>query len=111
MLERSSERQLDEVFHALAHPVRREILRRVSSRERNITDLAEPFDMSLEAVSQHIRVLERAQLIRRVRSGRMHHCRLDPKPLRRARDVIARLTQHWNERLDALEAWLKEEEP
>ena len=46
--------------------------------------------------------------IRRVRTGRMHHCRLDPKRLRRARDVIARLTDHWNERLDALEKWLEE---
>lgn len=109
MLDRSGA-QLDRVFHALAHPVRREILRCVARNERTITQLAEPFDMSLEAVSQHIRVLERARLIRRVRTGRVHRCRMDPTPLREAGDVIARLTRHWNQQLDALEQWLRDTE-
>lgn len=99
---------LDRVFKALAHPVRREILSRAAEREPTISELAAPFDMTLEAVSQHVRVLERAKLLRRVRTGREHRCRLDPKPLRDASQVIARLTRHWNRQLDELERWLRE---
>jgi DNA-binding transcriptional ArsR family regulator len=99
---------LDQVFRALAHPVRREILSRASGSERTISELAAPFDMTLEAVSQHVRVLERARLLRRVRTGREHWCRVDPKPLREAGEVIAKLTRHWNRQLDELERWLRE---
>jgi DNA-binding transcriptional ArsR family regulator len=100
--------ELDQVFKALAHPVRRAILSSASGSERTISELAEPFDMTLEAVSQHVRVLERARLLRRVRTGREHRCRVDPKPLRDAGEVIAKLTRHWNRQLDELERWLKE---
>src|SRR5918911_1826994 len=93
-------RRLDGVFRALAHPVRRAILSRIGSSERTISELAEPFDMTLEAVSQHVRVLERARLLRRKRRGREHRCRLDPKPLRDAGEIIAKLTRHWNRQLD-----------
>jgi DNA-binding transcriptional ArsR family regulator len=99
---------LNQVFKALAHPVRREILARASRRERTISELAAPFGMTLEAVSQHVRVLERARLLRRVRAGREHRCRVDPKPLRDASEVIARLTRHWDRQLDELERWLRE---
>src|SRR5919197_4733222 len=102
------QRALDQVFKALAHPARREILRRASGAERTISELAEPFDMTLEAVSQHVRVLERARLLRRVRTGREYHCRVDPKPLREAGELIARLTRQWNRQLDELERWLRE---
>jgi DNA-binding transcriptional ArsR family regulator len=105
MLDQSA---LDQVFKALAHPVRREILSRASGNERTISELAAPFDMTLEAVSQHVRVLERARLLRRVRTGREHWCRVDPKPLREAGEVIAKLTRHWNRQLDELERWLRE---
>jgi DNA-binding transcriptional ArsR family regulator len=105
MLDQSA---LDDVFKALAHPVRREILRRTSGRERTISELAAPFDMTLEAVSQHVRVLERARLLRRVRTGREYRCRVDPKPLREAGELIARLTRQWNRQLDELERWLRE---
>src|SRR4051812_6635951 len=93
---------LDYVFQALAHPARRQILRRIAREKRSVTELAAPFDMSLEAVSKHIQVLERARLVHRTRSGRVHHCRLSPGPLRDAAKVLARLTSLWNERLDAL---------
>ncbi|MEO5770163.1 MAG: metalloregulator ArsR/SmtB family transcription factor, partial [Polyangia bacterium] len=66
---------LDYVFAALAHPVRRQILRRIARQEQTITELAAPFDMSLEAVSKHVQVLERARLLRRTRSGRVHRCK------------------------------------
>src|SRR3954465_14811297 len=107
MVERSSE-HLDRVFHALAHPARRQILRRIAREERTVTELAAPFRMSLEAVSKHIQVLERARLLRRTRSGRVHHCRLGPAPLRDAAKVLAELGGLWNKRLDALEQLLGE---
>jgi DNA-binding transcriptional ArsR family regulator len=99
---------LDHVFRALAHPVRREILRRIARQERTITELAAPFDMSFEAVSKHIQVLERARLLRRTRAGRVHRCRLGPAPLREAAKVLVKLAGLWNERLDGLEKLLGE---
>ncbi len=98
---------LDHVFQALAHPARREILRRIAREERSITELAAPFSMSLEAVSKHIQVLERAKLLRRTRAGRVHRCRLGPAPLRDAANVLEKLTGLWNRRLDALEQMLE----
>jgi DNA-binding transcriptional ArsR family regulator len=97
---------LDYVFAALAHPVRRQILRRIARQEQTITELATPFDMSLEAVSKHVQVLERARLLRRTRSGRVHRCKLGPAPLRDAAKVLAELSGLWNKRLDALEQLL-----
>lgn len=99
---------LDQVFRALAHPARREILRRIARSEHTITQLAEPFDMSLEAVSKHVQVLERARLLRRTRTGRVHRCRLGPAPLRDVARVLAELAGLWNRRLDALEQLLAE---
>jgi DNA-binding transcriptional ArsR family regulator len=110
MLERRStatSRQLDRVFHALAHPVRREILGRLGNEERSISDLAAPFDMTLEAVSQHVRVLERAKLLRRTRQGRVHRCRMDPAPLRDAGTLLVKLAGFWNLQLGSLERWLQ----
>lgn len=99
-------RRLDEVFRALAHPVRREILSRMGSGERTISELAEPFDMTLEAVSQHVRVLERARLLRRKRRGREHLCRIDPAPLRAAGVVLVKLAGFWEGQLASLDRWL-----
>jgi DNA-binding transcriptional ArsR family regulator len=113
MLERSratssrASKQLDQVFHALAHPVRREILGRMGSGERSISELAEPFDMTLEAVSQHVRVLERAKLLRRTRRGREHRCRLEPAPLRDAGAVLVKLAGFWDQQLSSLDRWLR----
>lgn len=101
---------LDHVFQALAHPVRREILRQIARKERSVAELAAPFDMSLEAVSKHVQVLERARLLRRARTGRVRRCRLAPAPLREAGRVLAQLTGLWNKQLDALEHLLAEED-
>src|SRR5262245_53695767 len=105
MVERRA-KHLDLVFHALAHPARRTILRRIARQERTVSELAAPFDMSLEAVSKHLRVLERARLLRRTRSGRIHRCRLRPEPLNDAAKLLAELAGLWNRRLDALEQLL-----
>src|SRR5689334_19687796 len=99
---------LDHVFQALAHPVRRQILRQIARAERSVTELAAPFDISLEAVSKHIQVLERARLLRRTRAGRVHRCRLGPAPLRDAGRVLAELTSLWHRRLDSLEQLLED---
>jgi DNA-binding transcriptional ArsR family regulator len=96
------------VFRALSHPARRAILRRIAREERSVTELATPFSMSLEAVSKHIQVLERARLLRRTRAGRYHRLRLSPAPLRDAAKVLTELRQLWDARLDALETLLVE---
>jgi DNA-binding transcriptional ArsR family regulator len=100
--------QLDRVFHALAHPARRQILRRIARTEFTVGELAQPFAMSLEAVSKHIEVLEQARLLKRTRSGRVHRCRLRPAPLRGAMKVLRELQTLWGDRLDALEGLLDE---
>jgi DNA-binding transcriptional ArsR family regulator len=100
---------LDRVFHALADPTRRAMLRALASRERNIGELATPFDMSFAAASKHVRVLEAAGLLRRKVEGRSHVCRIEPSPLAAA-DKWLRFYQHfWSKRLDALDALLKAE--
>jgi DNA-binding transcriptional ArsR family regulator len=107
MVDRGSD-HLDSVFRALAHPARRAILRRIARAEQTVTELAEPFDMSLEAVSKHVRVLEQARLVKRTRSGRLHRCRLRPEPLKDAAKVLTQLAALWNTRLDTLERLLSE---
>jgi DNA-binding transcriptional ArsR family regulator len=104
---RQQSRRLDQVFRALAHPVRREILSRMGAGERTISELARPFDMTLEGVSQHVRVLERAKLLRRTRQGRVHRCRLDPAPLRNAGAVLVKLAGFWDQQLASLDRWLR----
>src|SRR4051794_7053281 len=104
---RASSQRLDQVFRALAHPVRREILSRIGAEERSISDLAAPFDMTLEAVSQHVRVLERAKLLRRTRQGRVHRCRMNPAPLRDAGAVLVKLAGFWDQQLASLGRWLR----
>src|ERR1044071_7117990 len=99
---------LDRVFRALAHPARREILRRIARGEQSITELAEPFDMSLEAVSKHVQVLERARLLQRTRAGRAYRCRLRPAPLRDAAKILSELATLWGRQLDGLEKLLVE---
>jgi DNA-binding transcriptional ArsR family regulator len=107
MVESKSER-LDHVFHAFAHPVRREILRQLAREDRSITELAAPHDMSLEAVSKHVQVLERARLVRRTREGRGYRCQLSRRPLRDMAKVLVELSALWNKQLDGLERLLAE---
>ena len=99
--------RLNYVFHALADPTRRQMLRSLAVRERTISELAEPFSMSLAAASKHVRTLETAGLVRRTVQGRTHFCRLDPKPLAGAHEWLRFYERFWDERLDALEALLR----
>ncbi|MFN3524056.1 MAG: ArsR/SmtB family transcription factor [Phenylobacterium sp.] len=101
---------LDHTLAALADPTRRAILQRLSAGEARVTDLAHPFDISLNAVSKHIRVLERADLVRRRRAGREHYLALNPAPLDEAGEWIARQRAMWTRSLDALEAVLHAED-
>lgn len=99
---------LDNTMLALADPTRRAILQQLASGEARVTDLAAPFAISLNAVSKHIRILERAHLVRRRRAGREHLLSLDPKPLDEAAAWIEQQRQFWNASLDALERALAE---
>ena len=95
---------LDSVFHALADPTRRAMLHSLAQGEHTVTELAEPFRMSLAAASKHVKTLERAGLVRRTVQGRTHLCRLDPEPLAEAQDWLRFYERFWNERLDNLAA-------
>lgn len=101
---------LDGVFHALADPTRRAMLRSLASGQRTIGELAAPFSMSFTAASKHVRVLERAGLVRRRIEGRSHICRLDPAPLAAANEWLRFYEGFWTEQFDALDALLKAED-
>jgi DNA-binding transcriptional ArsR family regulator len=96
---------LDDVLAALSDPTRRAILDHLTRGPARVTDVAEPFEMSLAAVSKHVRTLERAGLVRRVRRGREHTLTLDARPLRRVVRWTSRYERFWNQRLDRLEAF------
>lgn len=98
---------LDSTLTALADPTRRAILARLAQGEARVTDLARPFDMSLNAVSKHIRMLERAKLVRRRRAGREHLLTLNPTPLDEAGAWIEAQRRRWTTRLDLLDEALK----
>jgi DNA-binding transcriptional ArsR family regulator len=98
---------LDRVLEALADPTRRAIIERLARGEAKVTELARPFEISLNAVSKHLRVLERAGLMRRTVRGREHHCALRAEPMREAAQWIERYRAFWEGRLDALESYLR----
>ena len=110
MAESFTSKRLDAVFHALADPTRRGMLKRLSSRAHTVGDLAAPYDMSLAAASKHIQVLERAGLVQREVQGRTHLCSLDARPLHRGVEWLRHYEQFWNTRLDALDALLRGED-
>ena len=100
--------QLSTTFAALADPTRRAILARLASGERSVTELAEPFDISMPAVSKHLRVLERAGLIARGREAQWRPCRIEAAPLKDVADWAERYRHIWEARLDRLGDYLKE---
>ena len=102
--------QLDAVFHALADPTRRGMLRSLADGELSIGELAEPFRMSFAGASKHVKYLERAGLVRRTVLGRQHFCRLDADLLEDADEWLRFYERFWSGRLDALERELRKPE-
>jgi DNA-binding transcriptional ArsR family regulator len=102
--------QMNSVFHALGDATRRQMLRDLARGERTVSELAEPFAMSLAAASKHIKVLEGAGLIRREVRGRAHFCRLEPGPLASAHEWLGFYERFWTSRLDLLEQLLRDED-
>jgi DNA-binding transcriptional ArsR family regulator len=100
--------KLDLTFAALADPTRREILARLADGQASVLELAEPHDMSLPAISKHLKVLERAGLITRSREAQSRPCMLEPAALKHAAEWIERYRRHWEESFDKLDAYLHE---
>jgi DNA-binding transcriptional ArsR family regulator len=100
--------RLDATFTALADPTRRAILARLSSGEASVSDLADPFPMSLPALLKHVEALERAGLLRSRKEGRVRRCQLEAAPLAEAADWIGHYRQFWESRLDALDRYLRQ---
>lgn len=101
-------RQLDLAFGALSHPIRRGILARLATGEATVSELARPHNVSAPAITKHLRILQKAGLLSRKKQGREHRIRLEPEKLHTAEQWIEHHRQLWNERLDALERYLKE---
>ena|SRR5689334_15495660 len=99
--------RLDRTFAALADPTRRAILSRLARGEASVTDLASPFKMSLPAVSKHLKVLQQAGLIARIRKAQWRPCRLQAEPLREAADWVEHYRKFWEESLDRLDDYLR----
>ena len=118
MVERSTARTsesdphgLDRIFRALGDRTRRDMLRRLADGDQTVGELAEPCDMSLAAASKHVRVLERAGLVRRTVRGRTHHCRLAAGRLADAQRWLAFYQRFWTARFDALDRMLSADRP
>ena len=100
--------RLSATFAALADPTRRAILARLASGETSVTELAEPFEMSLPAVSKHLKVLERAGLILRGREAQWRPCRIEPRALKEVDDWLERYRRFWEQSFDRLDDYLRE---
>jgi DNA-binding transcriptional ArsR family regulator len=100
--------RLTQTFSALADPTRRAILARLINGEASVTELSKPFDMSMPAISKHLKVLERAGLIARSREAQWRPCRLEAKPLKQVSDWVEEYRQIWEQRLDRLDAYLQD---
>jgi len=104
--ETAEEALLDRVFAALADPVRRAVLTRLDGEDLLVSELAAPFDISLQAVSRHIQVLVRAGLVKQERTGRISRCRLDAGPIFEAALWLNRYSKYWQSQFDTLAVWL-----
>jgi DNA-binding transcriptional ArsR family regulator len=107
---RSSSTRLDSVFHALSDSTRRSILKDVAAREKTVSEIAVPYQISLAAVSKHLKVLEGAGLVRREKRGSFQYVRTNATPMREAQRWLAYYERFWNDRLDALENLLDQED-
>lgn len=110
MLTRPRKQSLDYTFIALADPTRRAILKRLANSEARVTELAAPFPISLNSVSKHIKLLERADLVERQKAGRDHILRFRPEPLSKVQKWISQQEKYWRATLKALDELLQHEE-
>ena len=106
MVEYTKDDHLDLIFHALADRTRRQLLNQVQKQSLCVTDMAANYDMSLNAVSKHIKVLEKAGLIERQVDGRIHYCQANPKELQKAEAWIKKYKKFWTAKLDNLEKFV-----
>jgi DNA-binding transcriptional ArsR family regulator len=102
---------LSTVFAALADPTRRRIVERLRSGERTVGEIAADFQISQPAISKHVKVLETSGVLRRRIDGRVHHCTLDPRPMRDAAAWIEKQERYWNAALDRLQEYLETQAP
>jgi DNA-binding transcriptional ArsR family regulator len=105
--QRTRDAHLDVVFRALGDKTRRALLARLARAPAMVTELAEPFELSLPAVSRHIKVLEHARLLRRTVDGRIHHCALEPEPLRAVDRWLRHYRPFWDAKLEALARYVE----
>ncbi|MGE3759473.1 MAG: ArsR/SmtB family transcription factor [Pseudobdellovibrionaceae bacterium] len=96
------------MFHALSDSTRRDILSRLSKSDLSIKALSEDYEMTLAAVSKHIRVLVEAKLVKTTKEGRVHRCQMTPEPLKNITEVVAEYQKFWSHQLDALDLFLNE---
>jgi DNA-binding transcriptional ArsR family regulator len=101
--------QLDSIFHSLADPIRRDILRRLTDIELSVGELAQKYDVSLAAISKHLKVLERAKLVRKRKEGRIYMVALVPETLQEADEYLRQYERMWESRYKKLDTILKEE--
>jgi DNA-binding transcriptional ArsR family regulator len=106
MVEKTPE-QLDAIFHGLANATRRDILLQVARRERTVNELAEQYEMTLQAVSKHLRVLIDAGLVAQSREGRIRRCRINYPPLQSAANVLDEYRNFWESQFDSIEAFIQ----
>ncbi len=99
---------LSTTLFALADPTRRSIISRLNTGDATVSEIAEPFDMSLPGVSKHLKVLEKAGLIRRSKEAQWRRCHLNPEPLKKLADWVEEYRQQWEERFDRLDGYLAE---
>ena len=104
-----TDQQLNRIFSALSDPTRRAMLERLANEEMSVADLSRPFNMTKSAITKHLKVLESSNLLSRTIDGRVHRCRLEAKPLAAVSEWVSFYEQFWNNKLDALDAYLAEE--
>lgn len=111
MVDLTGDDRLDAVFHCLADRTRRAILRQVAAGELSLREIAADHDMSMQAVSKHVKVLEHAGLVVKTKDGRIRRCRLESEPLRHASEWIGHYKEFWEKQFDSLEEYLRETQP
>ncbi|MBM94679.1 MAG: transcriptional regulator [Oceanospirillaceae bacterium] len=110
-MKRTREQQIDDAFFALSHPVRRQILERLSEGDASVADVSAPAGQSASQMTKHLQILERANLLSRRKQGRTHCLHFEPEALKEVMDWVSRYQQFWEVRLDSLEMYLHSLDP